>query len=54
MAKTTPADRLARRGQPSLVVPLAVSFLAVLIILAVLLAATGAEAAPVSIQALDL
>jgi hypothetical protein len=39
---TKPTDRLARLGQPSLAVPLAISFVAVIVVLAVAVSMSGA------------
>jgi hypothetical protein len=39
---TKPTDRLARLGQPSLAVPLAISFAGVIVVLAIALAVSGA------------
>lgn len=39
---TNPRDRLARLGQPSLAVPLAISFAAVIVLLAIAMAVSGA------------
>jgi hypothetical protein len=39
---TRPTDRLSRLGQPSLAIPLVISFVAVIVVLAVAMAVSGA------------